>query len=71
MGPPLKPVKIPLDGITSLQRVNRTTQLDVIGKLAEDALNPTVFVTNKDVPVPIPAPEERYSSLVSTWTSSH
>ncbi|KAK4819146.1 hypothetical protein QYF61_025826 [Mycteria americana] len=41
-GPPLKPVKVPLDGIPSLQHVNCTTQLGVIGKLAEGALNPTV-----------------------------
>ncbi|KAK4829762.1 hypothetical protein QYF61_006486 [Mycteria americana] len=47
--PPLKPVKVPLDGIPSLQHVDRTTQLGVIGKLAEGALNPTVHVTNKDV----------------------
>ena len=49
MGPPLKPVKVPLDGIPSLQHVDRTTQLGVIGKLAEGALNPTVHVANKDV----------------------
>ncbi|KAK4830184.1 hypothetical protein QYF61_008975 [Mycteria americana] len=35
-GPPLKPVKVPLDGIPSLQRVDHTTQLGVVGKLAED-----------------------------------
>ncbi|KAK4831314.1 hypothetical protein QYF61_016803, partial [Mycteria americana] len=44
MGPPLKPVKVPLDGIPSLQRVDRTTQLGVIGKLAEGALNPTIHI---------------------------
>ncbi|KAK4830572.1 hypothetical protein QYF61_011750 [Mycteria americana] len=49
MGPPLKPVKVPLDGIPSLQRVNHTTQLGVIGKIAEGALNPTVHVSNKYV----------------------
>ncbi|GAB0186614.1 mitochondrial enolase superfamily member 1 [Grus japonensis] len=49
MGPPLQPVKVPLDGIPSLQRVNHTTQLGVIGKLAEGALDPTVHVTDKDV----------------------
>ncbi|KAK4821259.1 hypothetical protein QYF61_017137 [Mycteria americana] len=49
MGPPLKPVKVPLDGIPSLQRVICTTQLGIIGKLAEGALNPAVHVTNKDV----------------------
>ena len=48
-GPPLKPVKVPLDGIPSLQRVDRTTQLGVIGKLAEGALNPTVYVINEDI----------------------
>ncbi|KAK4831319.1 hypothetical protein QYF61_016808 [Mycteria americana] len=46
-GPPLKPVKVPLDGIPSLQCVDCTTQLGVIGKLAEGALNPTVHVTDK------------------------
>ena len=49
MGPPLKPVKVPLDGIPSLQCVNRTTQLGVIDKLAEGALNPTVHVADKEV----------------------
>ncbi|KAK4827889.1 hypothetical protein QYF61_022312 [Mycteria americana] len=49
MRPPLKPVKVPLDGIPSIQRVNRTTQLGVVSKLAEGALNSTVHVTNKGV----------------------
>ena len=31
---PLKPVKVALEGIPSLQRVNRTTQLGVIGRVA-------------------------------------
>ena len=38
-GSPLKPAKVPLDGIPSLQHVDRTTQLGV-GKLAEGAVNP-------------------------------
>jgi len=46
--PPRQPVQVPLDGIPSLQRVNRTTQLGVVGKLAEDALDPTVHVISKD-----------------------
>ena len=49
MGPPLKPIEVPLDGIRSLQRVDRTTQLGIVGKRAEGALNPTVHVTDKDV----------------------
>ena len=48
-GPPFKPVKVLLNGIPSLQRVNRTAQLGVIGRLAEGALNPTIHVANKDV----------------------
>jgi len=35
MGPPLKPVQVPLDGIPFLQRVDHTTHLGVISKLAE------------------------------------
>ncbi|GAB0196099.1 cAMP-dependent protein kinase inhibitor alpha [Grus japonensis] len=49
MGPLLQPVKVPLDGIPSLQQVNRSTQLEVVGKLAEGALDPTVHVSNRDV----------------------
>ena len=47
--PPLKPVRVPLDGVPSLQHVDCTTQLGVTSKLAEGALNPIVHVTNKDV----------------------
>ena len=49
-GPPFKPVKVPLDGIPSFQCVDRTTQLGVVGRLAEGALHPTVcavHVTNE------------------------
>ncbi|KAK4827407.1 hypothetical protein QYF61_017837 [Mycteria americana] len=48
-GPLLKPVKVPLDGIPFLQCVDHTTQVGIIGKLAEGALNPTVHVTDKDI----------------------
>jgi len=33
-GSPLKPVKVPLDGIPSLQHVDHTAQLGVVSKLA-------------------------------------
>ncbi|GAB0197840.1 hypothetical protein GRJ2_002249400 [Grus japonensis] len=49
MGPPLKPVKVRLDGIPSLQHVDCITQLGVVGKLAEGALDPIVHVADKDV----------------------
>ncbi|KAK4820994.1 hypothetical protein QYF61_009460 [Mycteria americana] len=42
-------LQVPLDGILSLRCVNRTTQLDVICKLAEGALNPTVYVIDEDI----------------------
>jgi len=48
-GPPLKPVKIPLDGIPFFQRVDHTTHPGVNSKLAEGALNPTVHVAEKEV----------------------
>jgi len=48
-GPPLQPVKVPLNGIPSLQSVNHTTQLVVVGKLDEGALSPTVHVASKDI----------------------
>ncbi|PKU47710.1 hypothetical protein llap_1990 [Limosa lapponica baueri] len=48
-GPPLTPVQVPLDGIPSLQCIDHAIQLDVISKLAEDARNPTVCISDKDV----------------------
>ncbi|PKU43516.1 hypothetical protein llap_6172 [Limosa lapponica baueri] len=48
-GPSFKPVRVPLDGIISLQRVDQSTHFGVVSKLAEGALNPTIHVTNKDI----------------------
>ncbi|KAK4829842.1 hypothetical protein QYF61_006852 [Mycteria americana] len=45
--PLLQLVQVPLDGLPSLRYVNCTTQLGVICKLAEGALNPTVYVLMK------------------------
>ncbi|KAK4825808.1 hypothetical protein QYF61_002413 [Mycteria americana] len=49
MGPLLQLVQVPLDGIPSLRPVNRSTQLGVICKLAEGALDPSVYVTDEDI----------------------
>ena len=38
----LELVHVPLDGMPSLRHVNHTTQLGVVCKLAEGALNPTM-----------------------------
>ena len=48
-GPLLKLVQVPLNGIPSLRCVNCTAQLGVICKLAESALNPTVYVMDEDI----------------------
>ncbi|KAK4823530.1 hypothetical protein QYF61_003039 [Mycteria americana] len=48
-GPLLKLVQVPLNGIPSLRRVNCTTQLGVICKPAECALDPTVCVIDEDI----------------------
>ncbi|PKU41222.1 hypothetical protein llap_8474 [Limosa lapponica baueri] len=47
-GPLLKPLQVPLDGILSLRCVNHTTQLGVVSKRAEGALDPTVYVIDED-----------------------
>ncbi|PKU30953.1 rna-directed dna polymerase from mobile element jockey-like [Limosa lapponica baueri] len=61
--PPLEPVQVPLDGIPSLQCVNRTTQIGVFDKLAEGALYPTVHVSNKDV-------EQHWSQYRPLWNTT-
>ena len=48
MGPLLQPVQIPLKGISSFFGINLTTQLGVVCRLAEGALNPIVYVTDED-----------------------
>ena len=42
MGPLLELVQVPLDGILSLRRVNRSTQFGAVCKLAEGVLDPTM-----------------------------
>ncbi|KAK4812855.1 LOW QUALITY PROTEIN: hypothetical protein QYF61_022581, partial [Mycteria americana] len=69
MGPLLKLVQVPLDGILSLRLVNCTTQLGVICKLAEGALDPAVYVSDEDIkqywsqyrPLRDTTPVDRYS----------
>ena len=53
-GPPLEPVKVPLHGIPSLQCVDCTTYLGVVGKLAEVALDGTVHIAKKDIKQHLP-----------------
>jgi len=47
MGPPLKTVRVPLNGIPFFQLVNRSTQLGVTGKLAEQNSVPLSMLLTK------------------------
>ena len=64
-GPPLKAVQVPLGGIPCLQPVDHTTQLGVVGRLAEGAPSPTVHVASKDVTSAGPNTEPRGTPLVT------
>lgn len=48
-GPPLQPARVPVGDILSIQHVSHTTQLRVVGKLAEGAPNPIAHVADEDV----------------------
>jgi len=47
MGPLLKLVQVSMDSISSLWRIDCTTQFGVICKFAESALNLTVYVIDE------------------------
>lgn len=71
MHPLFEWVHAPLDGVPPLYCINCTTQLDVISKLAKGTLNPTVYVTDKDVEEHQSwdrPPGEDYLWLSSAWT---
>ena len=60
MCPLFERVQVPLDGVPPLCCFNCTTLLDVISKLAEGTLNPTVCVSDKDV-------EQYWSQEAPLW----
>jgi len=49
MCPLFQCVQVSLDGVIPFYFVNCITQLGVINKLAESALDPIIYVVNKDV----------------------
>ncbi|KAK4820326.1 hypothetical protein QYF61_023559 [Mycteria americana] len=49
LGPWIQPVQVPLQSLPPLQQINTPTQLGVICKLTEGALDPLVQVTDKDI----------------------
>ncbi|KAK4822863.1 hypothetical protein QYF61_020714 [Mycteria americana] len=68
-GPLLELVQVPLDGIPSLRCVNCATELGVICKLAEGALNPTVYVIDENKQMHLHAILLFFPSLTVVWIS--
>ncbi|KAK4826855.1 hypothetical protein QYF61_011723 [Mycteria americana] len=49
LGPLIQPVQVPLQSLPTLKQINTPTQLGVICKLTEGALNPFVQIIDKDI----------------------
>ncbi|KAK4813743.1 hypothetical protein QYF61_023679 [Mycteria americana] len=49
LGPSIQPVQIPLQSLPTLNQINTPTQLGVVCKLTEGALNPLVQIIDKDM----------------------
>jgi len=47
--PLIQPVQIPLHGLPTLKQINTSTQLGVIHRLTEGALDPLIQIIDKDV----------------------
>ncbi|KAK4810059.1 hypothetical protein QYF61_007223 [Mycteria americana] len=49
LSPSIQPVQVPLQSLPTLQQINTPTQLGVICKLIEGALNPLIQIIDKDI----------------------
>ncbi|KAK4817737.1 hypothetical protein QYF61_026537 [Mycteria americana] len=49
LGPSIQPVQVPLQSLPTLQQINTPTQLGVICKLTEGALDPLIQTIDKDI----------------------
>ncbi|KAK4812332.1 hypothetical protein QYF61_017109 [Mycteria americana] len=49
LGPSIQPVQVPLQSLPPLQQINTPTQLGVVCKLTEGALDPLIQIIDKDV----------------------
>ncbi|KAK4816299.1 hypothetical protein QYF61_014597 [Mycteria americana] len=49
LGPSIQPVQVPLQSLPTLKQINTPTQLGVICKLTESALDPLVRIIDKDI----------------------
>jgi len=49
LSPSIRPVQIPLQSLTTLKEIDTPTQLGVICKLTEGALNPLIQIIDKEI----------------------
>ncbi|KAK4810277.1 hypothetical protein QYF61_015307 [Mycteria americana] len=49
LGPSIQPVQVPLQSLPTLQQINTPTQLGVVCKLLEGALDPPIQIIDKDI----------------------
>ncbi|KAK4814190.1 hypothetical protein QYF61_012427 [Mycteria americana] len=49
LGPSIQPVQVPLQSLPTLKQINTPTQLGVICKLTESALDPFIQIIDKDI----------------------
>ncbi|KAK4823572.1 hypothetical protein QYF61_003576 [Mycteria americana] len=49
LGPSIQPVQVPLQSLPPLKQINTPTQLGVLCKLTEGALNPFIQIIDKDI----------------------
>ncbi|KAK4822230.1 LOW QUALITY PROTEIN: hypothetical protein QYF61_011871 [Mycteria americana] len=49
LGPSIQPVQVPLQSLPTLKQINTPTQLGVVCKLTEGALDPLIQIIDKDV----------------------
>ncbi|KAK4823737.1 hypothetical protein QYF61_006006 [Mycteria americana] len=49
LSPSIQPVEVPLQSLPTLQQINTPTQLGVLCKLAESALDPFIQIIDKDI----------------------
>ncbi|KAK4829830.1 hypothetical protein QYF61_006840 [Mycteria americana] len=49
LGPSIQPVQVPLQSLPPLKQINTPTQLGVVCKLTEGALNPFIQIIDKDI----------------------
>ncbi|XP_053836729.1 uncharacterized protein LOC128809059 [Vidua macroura] len=57
LGPRIQPAQVPLQSLPALQQINNLTQRRTVCKLTEDALDPLVHITGKDMKTEL-APRE-------------